>query len=147
MVKPTIINKVRTPGGETVSSLEKKDSIGGLFASPESVSEMKNMLRSVVKDGTGQDAAIPGYSVSGKTGTAQKAVPGGYSQDKYISSFVGFFPRENPRYLILIVLDEVGTRPVWGGATAGKIFKEVGERIINSVRGDNLGPAKESQSD
>ncbi|MCF7876156.1 penicillin-binding protein 2 [Candidatus Bipolaricaulota bacterium] len=146
MVKPTIISKVRTPGGETVSSLEKKDSIGGLFASPESVSEMKNMLRSVVKDGTGQDAAIPGYSVSGKTGTAQKAVPGGYSQDKYISSFVGFFPKENPHYLILIVLDEVGTRPVWGGATAGNIFREVGERIINSVNRD-APRSDEKQSD
>ena len=136
MVKPTIISKVRAPGGETVSSLKKKNNIGGLFASPESVSEMKNMLRSVVEDGTGQDAAIPGYSVAGKTGTAQKAVPGGYSPDKYISSFVGFFPKKNPQYLVLIVLDEVGTRPVWGGATAGNIFREVGERIINSVNRD-----------
>ena len=133
MVKPTIVSKVQTPEGNEVTSLSGKEPTGGLFASPESVREMKNMLRSVVKDGTGQDAAIPGYSVSGKTGTAQKAIAGGYSQDKYISSFVGFFPKENPDYLILIVFDEVGTTPVWGGATAGKVFREVGERIITTL--------------
>ncbi len=133
LVKPSIIEKVEDPDGGSISSLSRNRTIGGLIASKESVNEMKNMLRSVVEDGTGQDAEIPGYGVSGKTGTAQKPAEGGYAADKYISSFAGYFPEENPRYLILIILDEVGTRPVWGGATAGKVFKEVGTRIIKSV--------------
>jgi len=133
LVKPTIINKVKNTEGKTISLLNRQNTIMGRIATAESVSEMKGMLRTVVKDGTGQDAAIPGYKVSGKTGTAQKPAKGGYAEGRYISSFAGYFPEDNPRYLILIVIDEVGTRPVWGGATAGKVFKEVGTRIIKSV--------------
>jgi len=135
LIKPTIIDKVVNSEGDTISSLSQEDQVMGSFASGESVREMKNMLRTVVEDGTGQDAAIPGYEVSGKTGTAQKPGEGGYAEGKYISSFAGYFPETQPRYLILIVIDEVGTRPVWGGATAGKVFKEVGTRIITSVGG------------
>ncbi len=133
LVRPTIIQKVKGTGGQTASSLASEDRALGSFASRESILEMEDMLRAVVKDGTGTDAQIPGYKVAGKTGTAQKAAEGGYAPGKYISSFAGFFPQGNPRYLILIVLDEVGTQPVWGGATAGKVFKEVGTRIIKSM--------------
>lgn len=133
LVKPSIISKVEGTEGKTISSLSREKTIGGPIATEETITEMKNMLRIVVKEGTGQDADIPGYGISGKTGTAQKPAEGGYASDKYISSFAGYFPREKPRYLILIVIDEVGTRPVWGGATAGKIFNEVGTRIIKSV--------------
>ncbi len=132
MVRPTIVERVSSAGEE--SRLGKRAS-GGRVASRTSVSEMKDMLRGVVEGGTGTRADIPGYAVSGKTGTAQKAEAGLYLEDKYISSFAGFFPRENPRYLILIVIDEVGTLPVWGGATAGAIFNEVGTRIITAVDG------------
>ena len=77
--------------------------------------------------------------VCAKTGTAQKAAPdGGYLRDAYISSFAGFFPKQNPQYLILVILDEVGTYPVWGGATAGRIFKDIGTRIIKTVEGGIL---------
>ncbi len=133
LVRPTIIQKVEDQEGNTISSLSRENTIKGPIANPETVTEMKNMLRTVVKEGTGQDADIPGYEVSGKTGTAQKPGKGGYTAGKYISSFAGYFPKENPQYLALIVIDEVGTSPVWGGATAGKIFKEVGTRIIKSI--------------
>ncbi|MFB6291270.1 MAG: peptidoglycan D,D-transpeptidase FtsI family protein [Candidatus Bipolaricaulia bacterium] len=133
LVKPTIVKKVKTPEGKTVSSLNRDDTIMGPIATTQTVTEMKKMLRSVVKGGTGQDAAIPGYEVSGKTGTAQKPSKGGYAEGKYISSFAGYFPKDNPRYLVLIVMDEVGTRPVWGGATAGRVFNEVGTRLIKSI--------------
>jgi len=133
LVRPTIIEKIEGPEGKTISSLSNENTVLGPIASRESVTEMKNMLRTVVVDGTGQDADIPGYEVSGKTGTAQKPGKGGYAEGKYISSFAGYFPKDNPRFLILIVIDEVGTRPVWGGATAGNVFKEVGTRIIKSI--------------
>lgn len=136
LVEPTIVEKVEDPEGNTINSLDREDTIGGPIASPASTNQMKDMLRLVVEDGTGQNADIPGYRVSGKTGTAQKAEGGGYASDKYISSFAGFFPKENPEYLILIVLDEVGTSPVWGGATAGEIFNRVGTRILKSVDGE-----------
>jgi len=133
LVEPSIVKRVEDPKGNTINSLDPKETIGGRIASQASTTQIKDMLRLVVEDGTGQNADIPGYRVSGKTGTAQKAKEGSYAPGKYISSFAGFFPKENPEYLILIVLDEVGTSPVWGGATAGRIFKEVGTRIIKSV--------------
>ncbi len=130
LVRPTLVNRVEGPDGETIEQL-KGGTSSGRIAGPNSVKEMKDMLRLVVEEGTAPYAAIPGYEVSGKTGTAQKAEGGSYLPDKYISSFAGFFPKDDPEYLILIVIDEVGTTPVWGGATAGKVFREVGTRLIS----------------
>ncbi|MBS3813101.1 penicillin-binding protein 2 [Candidatus Bipolaricaulota bacterium] len=135
VVRPTIVDRLITQGEDGEETTPGRSSSGGLIASRSSVSAMKDMLRQVVEDGTGTQADIPGYAVSGKTGTAQKAEGGRYLDDKYISSFAGFFPHENPEYLILIVIDEVGTLPVWGGATAGEVFNEVGTRIITAVEG------------
>ena len=129
LIPPTLVEKVTSSKGQTVYAAPPQNGIR--IGSPESVAQLKNMLRKVVTDGTGTKAAIPGVSVCGKTGTAQKAGPyGGYMEDKYISSFAGFFPKKEPQYLILIILDEVGTTPVWGGATAGQIFHEVATRLI-----------------
>ncbi len=133
LVKPTLVGKIKNSEGETIGETNGGGSSGGMIAGPTSVEEMKEMLRAVVKDGTATNAAIPGYKVAGKTGTAQKAQGGTYLPDTYISSFAGFFPVENPEYLILIVIDEVGTSPVWGGATAGVAFKQIGTRLIKSV--------------
>ena len=128
IVYPTIVDKIVDPRGEEIylpSPPTEK------IASSESINQMKDILRKVVKDGSGQNADIPGWEVCGKTGTAQKARPtGGYYDNRYISSFAGFFPKGEPDYLILVVLNEVGTEPVWGGETAAKVFKRIGEKII-----------------
>ncbi|MFP4136131.1 MAG: peptidoglycan D,D-transpeptidase FtsI family protein [Candidatus Acetothermia bacterium] len=132
LVEPTLVEEIKGPEGETIEELGDSGTSRGLIADTNSVEEMNEMLRQVVVDGTAQEAAIPGYNVAGKTGTAQKAAGGSYLSDTYISSFAGFFPENDPKYLILIVIDEVGTTPVWGGATAGRVFKEVGTRLIKS---------------
>ncbi len=99
-------------------------------ASPDGCATMRDLLRLVVESGTGTPADIPGFAVAGKTGTAQKAVPGhGYVPGKYTSLFCGFFPKDDPEYLALVVLDEVKTTPVWGGATAGRIFHAALSRV------------------
>ncbi|MDD4904312.1 MAG: penicillin-binding transpeptidase domain-containing protein, partial [Candidatus Bipolaricaulis sp.] len=73
--------------------------------------------------------AVEGFSVAGKTGTAQKAVAGkGYASGKYTSLFGGFLPAEDPAYVIMVILDEVGYGPVGGGATAGPVFSSVATR-------------------
>jgi membrane peptidoglycan carboxypeptidase len=69
------------------------------------VTRLNALLEGVVERGTGRRAAIPGYTVAGKTGTAQKAVPGGYSKTDYIASFVGFAPVERPAVTALVILD------------------------------------------
>ncbi len=100
------------------------------IATEENCDKMRGLLRLVVTGGTGTRADIPGFDVAGKTGTAQKAVPGrGYVPGKYTSLFSGFFPKDDPQYLGLVVLDEVHTRPVWGGYTAGAIFHNAMSRV------------------
>jgi cell division protein FtsI/penicillin-binding protein 2 len=101
------------------------------IASEESCATMRGLLRKVVESGTGTWANLPGFDVAGKTGTAQKAIPGrGYVDGKYTSLFCGFFPADEPAYLALVVLDEVKTTPVWGGYTAGAIFHDAASRVV-----------------
>ena len=97
----------------------------GRIASAEGCETMRGLLRKVIESGTGTPVELEGYDIAGKTGTAQKAIPGeGYVDGKYTSIFAGFFPVEKPEYLGVVVLDEVKTNPVWGGYTCGPIFKE-----------------------
>jgi len=84
------------------------------------------MLQHVVADGTGTAAAIPGYSVAGKTGTAQKVRDGGngYKEGAYVATFAGFLPAQSPRLSAIIVLDE--PTPIFGGLVSAPLFSELG---------------------
>jgi cell division protein FtsI/penicillin-binding protein 2 len=86
--------------------------------------EIAQMLGNVVADGTGVEAQIPGYTVAGKTGTAQ--VPdatGGYASGKYVASFVGFVPASRPRLVVLVKVQEP-TKAIWGGTVAAPAFRQ-----------------------
>jgi cell division protein FtsI (penicillin-binding protein 3) len=86
--------------------------------------QLSTMLRGVVTSGTGTSAAIPGYRVAGKTGTAQKPDGhGGYS-NRYVASFVGFMPASRPRLVVLVMVDEPKTA-IWGGAIAAPAFQQI----------------------
>jgi cell division protein FtsI (penicillin-binding protein 3) len=88
-------------------------------------SELMMMLKDVVAEGTGTYAAIPGYQVAGKTGTAQKPDPhGGYSLDKYVASFVGIVPASRPRLVVLVAVDEPHGA-IWGGVVAAPAFEQI----------------------
>ena len=81
---------------------------------------MRALLRLVVMKGTGKKADAPGYRVGGKTGTAQKLINGHYSQPINITSFAGVFPMDEPRYVIVAMLDEPkATKDTYGFTTAG----------------------------
>jgi cell division protein FtsI (penicillin-binding protein 3) len=83
------------------------------------------MMRDVVVEGTGTAAALPGYQVAGKTGTAAKPEPdGGYSTSRYVASFVGVVPATNPRLVVLVTVDEPGSAS-WGGVVAAPAFAEI----------------------
>jgi cell division protein FtsI (penicillin-binding protein 3) len=83
------------------------------------------MMRDVVVEGTGTAAALPGYQVAGKTGTAAKPDPdGGYSTSRYVASFVGVVPATNPRLVVLVTVDEPGSA-IWGGVVAAPAFAEI----------------------
>jgi cell division protein FtsI/penicillin-binding protein 2 len=88
--------------------------------------QMMAMLRDVVsaEGGTGALAAVPGYTVAGKTGTAAKPIPGGYSTSRYVASFVGVVPAKDPRLVVLVSVDEP-RGAIWGGVVAAPAFAEI----------------------
>lgn len=102
----------------------------GRAVSEETSKIIAKMLENVVKDGSGKQAYIEGYQVGGKTGTAQKFVDGALAQGKYISSFIGFFPADSPKYLCLVMVDEpVGIS--YGSFVAAPYAKMIFQQIIN----------------
>ena len=101
----------------------------GRVISLEAAEELTKMLVNVVENGYGKKAGIPGYWITGKTGTAQVPEAGGYS-DKTIHSFGGFFPAFDPQFLILIKLDNPsGIR--FAADSVAPVFGEIAEYILN----------------
>jgi cell division protein FtsI (penicillin-binding protein 3) len=100
----------------------------------ETAATVRGMLLSTVDNGIAHNAAIAGFSVAGKTGTAQIASPdGSYVDDLYVSSFAGFFPAEDPKYVVLVVLEKPDSR-LLGTLTATDAFKGVAQDILRYAR-------------
>jgi cell division protein FtsI (penicillin-binding protein 3) len=99
--------------------------------SPETARTLSRLLVRVVESGTGRFAAIPGYAVGGKTGTAQKLDPatGRYSRAPGVLSFVGFAPADEPRFAMLVMLDEPKNEK-WGSEAAAPIFAAIGREVL-----------------
>jgi cell division protein FtsI (penicillin-binding protein 3) len=99
--------------------------------SPETARTLTRLMTQVVADGTGHKAAIAGYAVAGKTGTAQKLDPdmGRYSRKPGVLSFVGFVPADEPRLVMLVMLDEP-TNERWGSEAAAPIFSAIGSEVL-----------------
>ena len=103
--------------------------------SPETARTMLGLMRTVIESGTGTYAAVDGFSLAGKSGTAQKAVPGqGYVKGKYTSLFAGVITANSPDYVMLVMLDEIQSGSVSGGYTAGQIFQLATSRLIAHER-------------
>lgn len=85
----------------------------------------REILEKVVSDGTGKNAYLEGYRVGGKTGTAQKVEDGKYVSGKYISSFLGIAPMDDPKVVVLVILDEPGVYPYFGGTVAAPVVREI----------------------
>jgi cell division protein FtsI (penicillin-binding protein 3) len=111
--------------------------------SPETARTVTTILEGVVTDGTGTKAAIPGFRVAGKTGTAQKIDPrtGTYSATQFVGSFVGFVPADHPRLAMIVVIDEPQGE-AWGGTVAAPVFRRVGEQVLNYLGVSSNEPVK-----
>ena len=119
---------VRSYGVAETSSFSRR------VFSEETSLRMRKLLRLVVEKGTGRKAAVPGYLVGGKTGTAEKLVAGSYSGDALLSSFVGAFPMNKPRYIVLVLLDDPkGTAKTHGFAGGGWTAAPVVSRVIQRM--------------
>lgn len=108
---------------EKVGQAKPKRNVGQRVVSRHTANSMMSMFRDVVVEGTGTEAAIPGYTVAGKTGTAQKAENGRYVR-KYVASFVGLVPAKKPRLAILVMVDEPHGN-IYGGVVAAPAFRDI----------------------
>lgn len=132
MVKPLFVKEIRK-NGQVVQSFPTQV-INKAIVSPETVKKARYILEGVVQQGTATSLKNPLYKVAGKTGTAQIAQTNrgykqGTSQIKYKGSFVGYFPADNPRYSIIVVINEPSKGKYYGGAIAAPVFKEIADRI------------------
>lgn len=120
---------LKTPEGEDGQEWPTRRALGA-----DSADAVAGMLTEVVTRGTGTAAAVSGYSVAGKTGTAQKPVPGlGYKAGKYVGSFIGFLPADSPRLTICVTLDEPSDA-IYGGTIAAPAFSRIGAFGMSHLR-------------
>lgn len=99
--------------------------------------EVGNMLESVITDGTGHRAAIPGYRVAGKTGTSHRSISGGYAEDRYVSVFAGFAPASRPEFAAAVVIHDPKAGEHFGSVVAAPVFSDV---MGHALRIQNIEP-------
>ncbi|GAV21769.1 stage V sporulation protein D [Carboxydothermus pertinax] len=129
LVEPHVVKKIVDQNGNTV--LENKPHYLKRVISEETAKTLRELLELVVLKGTGSKAYIKGYRVAGKTGTAQVVSPnGGYAPGKYVASFVGFAPANDPKFVALVVIVEPSSGSYYGGQIAAPVFKNLGEDIL-----------------
>ena len=109
-------------------------SVGKRVIEADTSAKMRRLMRLVVENGTGRNAAAPGYLVGGKTGTAEKVSGHGYKKKALISSFVAAFPMHKPRYVVLVMLDEAkGIKETFGYATGGWVAAPAVGAIVQRI--------------
>ncbi|MCC5848314.1 MAG: penicillin-binding protein 2 [Verrucomicrobia bacterium] len=131
LMRPYVVREVRSPSGDLLFKRHPEEA-GPPVVRPEVAREMRRMLAGVTRPGgTGRRAAIEGFEIAGKTGTAQKVLPGGgYAEKLNVASFVGFLPAQNPVVTILVSIDEPQGELRTGGSVAAPVFKEIAEYAI-----------------
>ena len=126
-MQPRIIRQILDSEGNIVKDFRPE--VKSRPISKETSYKINMILRNVVENGTGKKARIPGYLVGGKSGTANVVENGMYAKGKYIASFVGFAPAEDPKFVMLVkIKNPKGT--IWGGTVSGPIFSEIGREIL-----------------
>jgi len=129
LMRPMIVKQLEERDGSVVQRYapERVRQVIGEKADLDMIEALKTVP---TKGGTAPDAAMKDYVVAGKTGTAQKAENGAYAAGKYVSSFIGFFPADNPELCISIVMDEP-KEGYYGGKVCGPVFRDIAERCAS----------------
>lgn len=128
LLQPYIVKKVVAPDGTVISEGQKH--VVRNVITPQVARQMRDMMEKVVSEGGGKPAAIKGYRIAGKTGTAEKlAEGGGYAAGKYIASFVGFVPADKPMYAMLVMLD-TPRGAFYGSQVSAPIFRDTLQQIL-----------------
>ena len=128
MVKPQFVKEIRH--GNEVKQVFDTIVINERIASAETISTLKSLLEGVVKNGTAKALNKLGFSVAGKTGTAQISQgKAGYNKKNYTATFVGYFPADNPKYSCIIVVSNPRGGRYYGSSVSAPVFKEIAERV------------------
>ncbi len=129
LMAPHLVEKIVDHTNDQITTIPRK--VKRQVISTQTAAQLREMMIGVTTEGTGARAQVSGFAVGGKTGTAQKVdtVTGGYSPDKFVSSFVGFAPAENPRIVVLVTLDEPDG-DAYGGVLAAPVFAEIVEQSL-----------------
>lgn len=130
LMKPILVKEIQDADGKTLQKFEPE--VVREVIRPEIAEQTLELLSGVVeKGGTGTKAALEGYSVAGKTGTAQKVVEGskGYAKNKYVASFVGVAPVKNPQLVVLVSIDEP-KGAYYGGQVSAPVFRSITEQTL-----------------
>lgn len=127
LVKPLIVKRIVNPSGDMLfeSKPERKR-----ILKASATETARQILSLVVEEGTGTKAQLRGYSSCGKTGTAQKYIDGHYSRSRYVGSFIGFAPAEDPALITLVVINEPRGGLYYGGYVAAPVYKQIMERSL-----------------
>lgn len=128
LYKPTIVKQVISSDGAVV--IDNKPEAVRQVISGETSAKVRKILESVVENGSGRNAQIPGYRVGGKTGTAQKYDDTGVAAGKLIASFIGFAPADDPQFVVLILVDEPKVGSIFGSTVAAPFVKNVLEETL-----------------
>ena len=129
LMRPMIVKQLQERDGSVVQRYapERVRQVIGEKAYQDMIEALETVP---TKNGTAPDAALKNYVVAGKTGTAQKAENGSYAPGKYVSSFIGFFPADNPELCISVVMDEP-KEGYYGGKVCGPVFRDIAERCAS----------------
>ena len=129
MVKPRLVNEIRDNG--ILLKQFRTEVLNPMIVRKETLGKAQKMLERVCETGTGRSLQNPWFKIAGKTGTAQVATgQGGYQQGMYLASFAGYFPADNPRYSLIVTINNPRGGAYYGGSVAGPVFKEIAERVF-----------------
>lgn len=126
MVKPYIVKTIAK--GNIVEKKYETQVIRQRIASEKTIKALQELLEGVVSNGTAKNIANADYKIAGKTGTAQKLINNTYTQI-YYTSFAGYFPADNPKYSMIVVIDSPTGLAAYGGDVSAPVFKEIADRI------------------
>jgi cell division protein FtsI (penicillin-binding protein 3) len=130
MVKPQLVKEIRHTG-ETIQVIQPEILSTSIVKNKETIALARELLEGVVEHGTATHLRNPYYKIAGKTGTAQIAQNNaGYNKSNYKASFAGYFPADNPRYSMIVVINNPRKGVYYGGSIAGPVFREVADKVF-----------------
>jgi cell division protein FtsI/penicillin-binding protein 2 len=136
LMKPYVIDSIRDNQGRIIK--QNKPVLLRKVISIDTALRIKKILTGVIEEGTGKLGKVLGFSAAGKTGTAQKLEPNGtYSHTKFVASFIGFAPAEDPLITVVVTVDEPHGS-YYGGVVAAPVFQKVAGDVIRYLKGNQI---------